>query len=50
MEQKAKKEWDEIHCGDPNPYASLPRLNIYTYDLGKLFSSFKDEECSIQLP
>jgi superfamily II DNA or RNA helicase len=44
MEQKAKKEWDEIHCGDPNPYASLPRLNIYTYDLGKLFSSFKDEE------
>lgn len=44
MEQKAKKEWDEIHFGDPNPYASLPRLNIYTYDLGKLLESFVDED------
>lgn len=44
MEQKAKKEWDEIHFGDPNPYASLPRLNIYTYDLGKLLNSFVDED------
>ncbi|HHU47731.1 MAG TPA: DEAD/DEAH box helicase family protein [Bacteroidales bacterium] len=44
MEQKAKKEWDEIHFGDPNPYALLPRLNIYTYDLGKLLKSFVDED------
>jgi len=44
MEQKAKKEWDEIHFGDPNPYASLPRLNIFTYDLGKLLNSFVDED------
>ena len=44
MEQKAKKEWDEIHFGDPNPYASLPRMNIYTYDLGKLLNSFVDED------
>jgi len=44
MEQKAKKEWDEIHFGDPNPYASLPRLNIYTYDLGKLINNFVDED------
>ena len=36
MEQRAKANWDEIHFGDPNPYASLPRLNIFTYDLGKL--------------
>jgi hypothetical protein len=44
MEQKAKKEWDEIHFGDPNPYTSLPRLNIFTYDLGKLLNSFVDED------
>ena len=36
MEQKAKKEWDEVHFGDPNPYASLPKLNIFTYDIGKI--------------
>lgn len=44
MEQKAKAEWDKIHFGDPNPYASLPKLNIYTYDLGKLLHGFEDEE------
>ena len=44
MEQKAKKEWDEVHMGDPNPYAALPRLNIFTYDLGKLISKFIDED------
>lgn len=42
MEQKAKKQWDEIHMGDPNPYFALPRLNIFTYDLGKLISKFAD--------
>lgn len=44
MEQRAKAEWDLIHCGDPNPYASLPRLNIFTYDLGKLLDKFIDED------
>lgn len=44
MEQKAKKSWDELHFGDPNPYASLPRLNIFTYDLGKLLKGFIDED------
>lgn len=44
MEQRAKATWDEIHFGDPNPYASLPRLNIFTFDLGKLLQSFIDEE------
>jgi hypothetical protein len=43
MEQKAKAEWDTIHFGDPNPYASLPKMNIYTYDLGKLLNDFIDE-------
>jgi hypothetical protein len=44
MEQKAKAEWDKIHFGDPNPYASLPKLNIFTYDLGKLLHGYVDEE------
>ena len=44
MEQKAKKSWDELHFGDPNPYASLPRLNIFTYNLGNLLKGFIDED------
>ena len=44
MEQKAKKEWDELYFGDPNPYASLPRLNIFTYDIGNIVKGYIDEE------
>jgi len=44
MEQKAKADWDKIHWGDPNPYSSLPKLNIFTYDLGKLLRGYIDEE------
>lgn len=44
MEQRAKADWDKIHFGDPNPYSSLPKLNIFTYDLGKLIDSYVDEE------
>lgn len=44
MEQRAKADWDLLHIGDPNPYATLPRLNIFTYDLGTLMQKFADEE------
>ena len=44
MEQKAKAEWDLNHFGDPNPYAGLPRLNIFTFDLGKAMAGFEDIE------
>ena len=44
MEQRAKMTWDDLHFGDPNPYASLPALNIYTYDLGRLLGEFTDED------
>lgn len=44
MEQKAKTQWDELHQGDPNPYANLPRLNIFTYNLGKLFKEYADAD------
>ena len=46
MEQKAKSEWDLNHFGDPNPYAGLPRLNIFTFDLGKALAGFDDIEDS----
>ena len=40
MEQKAKLAWDATHFGDPNPYAGLPAMNIYTFDLGNLMSMY----------
>ena len=46
MEQRAKAEWDINHFGDPNPYAGLPRLNIFTFDLGKALAGFEDIEDS----
>lgn len=36
MEQRSKAEWEETHFGDSNPYADLPEMRMYTYDLGKL--------------
>lgn len=44
MEQRAKAQWDIEHPGDHNPYAGLPLLNIYTYDLGRLMNEFADED------
>ncbi len=35
-EQKAKRDWDEKYPMLPNPYAELPVMKIFTYDLGKL--------------
>lgn len=42
MEQRAKKQWYIDHPGDPNPYESLPTLNIFTYDLERIISGFAD--------
>lgn len=33
MEQEAKLNWDNENSGIPNPYAELPALNIFTYDI-----------------
>lgn len=44
MEQRAKHEWDLTHMGDPNPYESLPAINIYTYDLGSLLGTEYDDD------
>ena len=44
MEQKAKQAWYTVNPYEPNPYASLPAINIYTYDLGNLMSEFVEDE------
>lgn len=44
MEQREKHNWDLLHFGDSNPYASLPEMQIYTYDLNKLIKGYFDEE------
>ena len=44
MEQQAKRDWDLTHQGDPNPYACLPQMNIWTYNLGTLLLNFGEED------
>lgn len=46
MEQQAKVKWDAENFGDTNPYDELPRMNIFTYNLGKLFNYVDAEEYS----
>ncbi len=44
MEQRAKAEWNDTHKGLMNPYATLPAINIYTYNLGALMSEYIEDE------
>lgn len=44
MEQRAKAAWVIDNPYEPNPYASLPAINIYTYDLGTLMSEYIEDE------
>lgn len=44
MEQSCKEHWDEKHPGEPNPYADLPKLNIFTYSLGETFTGYTEED------
>lgn len=39
-EQRAKREWESLHGDDSNPYADLPNLNIFTYDLADMCGSY----------
>lgn len=41
MEQEAKNNWDMLHCGDSNPYEELPKMHIFTYDLGEMLHNPK---------
>ena len=44
MEQKAKYTWEKTNPNKPNPYEVLPKVNMYTFDIGKDFkkNAFKD--------
>jgi len=49
MEQEEKLNWDERNPGVPNPYAELPALSVFTYDIdafanhiGNLGENFHD--------
>ena len=42
-EQQAKHQWDKDHCGDHNPYAVLPHMNIFTYQLSEILHDNEDE-------
>jgi len=44
MEQKKKTEWDLLHHGDHNPYADLPKMHIFTYDLGEKLKHYVSDE------
>lgn len=44
MEQKKKTEWDLTHQGDHNPYADLPKMHIFTYDLGEKLKKYISDE------
>lgn len=46
MEQRARLEWNIAHFGDSNPYAALPELQIFTYNLDKLIPGYMDVEDS----
>lgn len=45
-EQQAKAQWDEEHCGDPNPYADLPHMNLFTFDLSRVMRDNEDSDTS----
>lgn len=45
-EQRAKTQWEDEHYGDPNPYAELPHMNLFTFDLSKIMHDNEDEDTS----
>lgn len=44
MEQRAKQDWEKTHWAEHNPYAALPKLNIYTFDLSLELKKYQDNE------
>lgn len=44
MEQKKKSDWDLVRYGDHNPYADLPKMHIFTYDLGEKLKNYVSDE------
>ena len=40
-EQREKQDWDP--AGGPNPYATLPRMEMYSYDMGKDAAEYAED-------
>lgn len=38
MEQRAKYTWNKEHPNESNPYAGLPKVNMFTFEMNKNFS------------
>ena len=39
MEQQAKQQWEIDHPHEPNPYAGLPRVNMFTFSMNEKFKN-----------
>lgn len=48
MEQQAKYRWEVKHPDKPNPYAGLPKVNMFTFEMSDKFkeAQFTDERKS----
>lgn len=46
MEQQAKHDWSINHPNEPNPYASLPEVSMYTFEMSRDFkeAQFMNED------
>ncbi len=42
-EQQAKLNWDEDEEGRSNPYETMPRLNMYTYQLSEMMKGYLEQ-------
>lgn len=42
-EQTAKHNWNLEHPNEKNPYAELPKMNIFTYDITQNFNNILDQ-------
>lgn len=49
-EQTAKHNWDLEHPNEKNPYAELPKMNIFTYDITKNIDNIPDQTGVFSFP
>lgn len=49
-EQTAKHNWDLEHPKEKNPYAELPKMNIFTYDITKNIDNILDQTGVFSFP
>lgn len=40
-EQKAKYNWDKEHPNEKNPYQGLPKVNMFTFEMGDQFTDMR---------